>query len=278
MCCPQFTYSDDDDLLNLKSDVEPRCPTRHIKPLVLVCSGKVAGRVPAKSSPYHVLCSIFWIHRGQVRASSENHPAQYHTQDPETMAIPSSSLTSIGEVPYYVPATRLVAPTRQIWSSSAPNPVSDLVPSSIFLLDKAAQQRSGCLVAFLKGTMASWLAKDDVFTVEFLRRLYLVASDAEKTTGIFEGHGSKNDLDKLLFRWGTSSINLVDAASIAEGDLTQLWRPGPYFACATTGTIRPAWELFMDVNEAFMFPVVPTEQNSERHICASIDIDVHRRI
>lgn len=136
------------------------------------------------------------------------------------MAIPSSSLTFIGEVPSYVPATRLVVPTRQIWSSSALNPVSDFMPSSLFLLDKATQQGSDSLVASLKGTLTSWLAKDDVFTVNFLRRLYLVASDVENTAGIFESHSSRSNLDELLHGWGTSFVHLIDATSIAHGDLT----------------------------------------------------------
>lgn len=177
------------------------------------------------------------------------------------MAIPNSSLTSIGEVPYYIPATTLEAPasTRKIWSSSAPGPASDFVPSSIFLLDEVAQQGLGSLITGLDGTLRSWLAKDDVFTMDFLRRLYLVSFNASNIASFIEASGS-TDLDDLLHGWGTSSVHLIHAGELPGN--SQIWVPGPYFTCSTG--IRPAWRLFADTNEAFMFPVVPTEQDPKR--------------
>lgn len=181
------------------------------------------------------------------------------------MAIPSASLTSIGEVPYYIPATTLAIPTstRQIWSSRpAPDlQVPDYVPSSIFLLDEAAQQGPASLIAALKSTVRSWLAKDDVFTVGFLRRLYLIAPNAAATASCFEDRDHGDNLNGLLSGWGTSSVHLLSTASITGN--SQHWMSGPYFTRSTG--IRPAWRLFADVNEAFMFPVVPAEQNSKRY-------------
>ncbi|VUC33773.1 unnamed protein product [Clonostachys rosea] len=174
------------------------------------------------------------------------------------MALPRASLVSIGEVPYYVPASsrKIASSLTHIWSApkSKEKIPSEFAPCTIFLCDDATPGSPSSLSSFLNKTLSLWLATDDVFSKDFLKHVYIVPS-APATLTV----GDTDELDILFKEWGVTTAHLLDLA-----DDGCPWMPGPY---VNSGSVFHAvWRLFPDTNGAFMFPTVPTEQDPRRFV------------
>ena len=170
------------------------------------------------------------------------------------MSAPAASLANVGGCQYYIPTTILPTPSDYLHVLLA-NPghrsVSQNGPATLFVLDDAAELKADHLASEVE----SWLRTDDVFTSSFLVSVYVLVTS-----------GSVPELDdsvaNLLEKWGTENAHVITSVHHQRR-----WHSGPYFA--DTRGLRPAWRLFPDSNAAFVFPVVPQEDNPRRCVIIS---------
>lgn len=166
------------------------------------------------------------------------------------MAIPTASLTSVNGLQYYVPLAKALTPSEPPLLLFGSNVSSSLGPATLFVLSSPPKPD------VLRASVDSWLQTDDVFILEFLESVYFLTTS----------HGSLSSLDEeveaLLGEWGTKSAHLLYQQDSQHHTTT--WRSGPYFTSADG--LRPAWRVFPDMNGAFVFPVVPSEENSRRFV------------
>ncbi|CAI6084958.1 unnamed protein product [Clonostachys chloroleuca] len=170
------------------------------------------------------------------------------------MALQRASLISIGEVPYYVPASsrKIASSLTQIWTASKEETPSEFAPCTIFLCDHATVMNSSSLSSFLEEKSRLWLATDDVFSNDFLKHVYIMPP-----TPMALAVEDTDELDLLFKKWGVATAHLFYG-----NDDSDPWMPGPY---ANSGSVFHAvWRLFPDTNGAFMFPTVPSEHDLER--------------
>ncbi|KAI0541264.1 amidase signature domain-containing protein [Xylaria digitata] len=166
------------------------------------------------------------------------------------MAVPTASLTSVNGLSYYVPLVKALTasePPRLLFGSNAS---SSLGPATLFVPSSPPKPEA------LTANVASWLQTDDVFTPAFLASVYSLTANNGSLSSLGEG------VEALLGKWGTKSAHVLYEQDSQHH--TTAWRSGPYFTSADG--LRPAWRIFPDLNDAFVFPIVPSEENSRRFV------------
>jgi hypothetical protein len=163
------------------------------------------------------------------------------------MAFTSASIASVGNVPYYIPTTKLALPptSRRLVFGTSPDLEDGLVPVSVVVFPDGSDVSAGALSTIVD----SYLQGDDVFSRSFLEHIYLLTDRQSEPLKLDHSYST------ILEDWGTQSVHVVRA------DANESPRGGPYFA--SNKGLRQAWRLFGDTNGAFIFPLVPIEANSD---------------
>lgn len=167
------------------------------------------------------------------------------------MALQRASLISIGEVPYYVPASsrKIASSLTRIWTASKKEIPSEFAPCTIFLCDQSTLMSVSSLSSLLDEKSRLWLATDDVFSNDFLKHVYIVSS-APGALAVED----TDELGTLFTKWGVATAHFLYGSNDSYP-----WMPGPY---VNSGSVFHAvWRLFPDTNGAFMFPTVPSEHD-----------------
>ncbi|KAI0815569.1 amidase signature domain-containing protein [Xylaria sp. FL0064] len=166
------------------------------------------------------------------------------------MAVPTASLTSVNGLPYYAPLAKALKPYEPPRLLFGSNASSSLSPATLFVLSNPL--KAGDLTV----SVDSWLQTDDVFIPAFLSSVYFLTANNGSLSSLGEG------VEALLSKWGTRSAHVLYEQDSQHR--TTAWRSGPYFI--SEDGFRPAWRIFPDLNGAFVFPVVPSEEDHRRFV------------
>ena len=167
------------------------------------------------------------------------------------MSLPlTATLTYAGGVQYYIPATcvstaGIGGTQRQVFGNSD-SPNAGPIPSAVFKVDSLQSVTADILTSVVN----AWLETDDVFRLDFLSRIIFLSSAVSEAWSLDER------LKELLQKWSTRDVFVIFNESLQN---EMLLSPGPYFSLHDG--LHPAWRLFPDSHEAFIFPVVPAEEN-----------------
>ncbi|KAI0105657.1 amidase signature domain-containing protein [Nemania sp. FL0031] len=166
------------------------------------------------------------------------------------MSAPTAYLTNVNGLPYYVPLAKTLTPSEPPRLLFGNNASSSLGPATLFVLSSPPNPEA------LTANVKSWLQTDDVFTTAFLASVYFLIANTSSLPSLGEG------VEALLSEWGTKSAHVLYEQD--DQHHATAWRSGPYFTSADS--LWPAWRIFPDLNSAFVFPVVPSEENSRKFV------------
>jgi hypothetical protein len=138
------------------------------------------------------------------------------------MAVPTAELTTVGHVPFYVPATRLpisLGPQSVLFETNQTITFDEtLRPITLVILSDNASLSSDILSAVVD----EYLQRDDVLSPAFLQHLLLLTTSKWEWT-----ERPPKPIINLLEKWQTQSVHMIQQnSSLTPSAL----RAGPYFA------------------------------------------------
>ncbi|KAI0767056.1 amidase signature enzyme [Fomes fomentarius] len=164
---------------------------------------------------------------------------------------------TLGEISYFVPPFPVSAlrDTRAL-SVAKKSALDGLVPFSVVPTSKPHFDGTA-----LQDTVDAWTAKDDVWSKQFLKGVYLT----------YNGTRTIPSSSLLLAqrKFGIDFVILSDKYLLGVG-LTKSLPSGPYFLETTTGNIFEAYRLYNDENQSFLYGTIPDSTGGFQILSARI--------
>ena len=161
----------------------------------------------------------------------------------------SAAVFSLCNISYYIPSPS-VDPTQlrlvQTTTIAESGPLGYFVPATVFWFNDV----SSITPKALEGLRHQYQVDDDVFCPHFLDNVFFARPRQES------GLDLSKPAKSVLSSWNTKSYSFLDLQS------SEMLPPGPCFM--DPEGIRQAWRIYPDLQNAFMIPSFPVEDNKLR--------------